>query len=268
MIMPEILNETVEKDNEIFLSSIPLDMLEEAIKTQFNDPLEYRKNDYVQSFLNKYEYSVNNMYDGDYDDSQYVYDLREDFVSFMEDMFYMYLGIGITDLFESGIDKQHQYIHYIYTFFILNIKKNFTNLICNYINKNKDSLEPELDVKKKDVITLNFKNEIDNDYDVAILSNLSDVIRTILTQDYDVDEFFDYITPKDPSVELDAIRGWFDNFEVTGNFVPNYISMLDSYAISELESKVRNKILKKYPKRNLKKLDLDNQEDDLETVEN
>jgi len=45
--------DTTEIDNELFLSSVPLNLIEEAIKSQFDDPLEYRKTDYIQSFLNK-----------------------------------------------------------------------------------------------------------------------------------------------------------------------------------------------------------------------
>ena len=50
-------DESEEIENELFLSAIPLNLLEEAIKSQFNDPLEYRKTDYVKSFINKYELS-------------------------------------------------------------------------------------------------------------------------------------------------------------------------------------------------------------------
>ena len=81
-------DESDEIENELFLSAIPLNLLEEAIKSQFNDPLEYRKTDYVKSFINKYEFSVKNMYE--YDQAE-LDSLQTDFVEFMEKMFYNYL---------------------------------------------------------------------------------------------------------------------------------------------------------------------------------
>ena len=78
-------DESDEIENELFLSAIPLNLLEEAIKSQFNDPLEYRKTDYVKSFINKYEFSVRNMYE--YDQAE-LDSLQTDFVEFMEKMFY------------------------------------------------------------------------------------------------------------------------------------------------------------------------------------
>ena len=80
-------DESDEIENELFLSAIPLNLLEEAIKSQFNDPLEYRKTDYVKSFINKYEFSVKNMYE--YDQAE-LDSLQTDFVEFMEKMFYNY----------------------------------------------------------------------------------------------------------------------------------------------------------------------------------
>ena len=112
--------------------------------------------------------------------------------------------------------------------------------------------------KKKDVISLNFKNEIDNDYDILVLSNLSKIIDFILSQSYTVDDFFKNCEPDSLSVEYDFVKENFENFTLTGNFVSNYIAMLDESFKIEIEGKIRSKILKKYPKRKrpeLKKID-------------
>ena len=52
-------------DDELFLSEIPMSVLQNSIDTQFRYPLEYRKKDYVQSFIMKYQFSRDNMYDDD-----------------------------------------------------------------------------------------------------------------------------------------------------------------------------------------------------------
>ena len=237
--------DTKEIDNELFLSSIPLTLIEEAIKSQFDDPLEYRKTDYIQSFLNKYQFSIDNMYE---EDQLELNELHDDFIEFIKNIFFEYLNIGIPNIEDKPEEEQHQIIHYLYRYFITNIKKNFTNLIINYIEKNKDEIS-SICIKKKDVIYLNFKNEISDEFDVLLLSNLSLIIEHILTEEYDVDNFFELTSFDELCVELEFVKKSFDDFDLTGNFIVPYISMVDKYFRTELESKIRNKILKKYPKR-------------------
>ena len=49
-----------EISSEEFLSEAPLDLIRESIKTQFSDPIEYNKKDYIASFINMYKYSEAN----------------------------------------------------------------------------------------------------------------------------------------------------------------------------------------------------------------
>ena len=252
------LHDTTEIENEMFLSSIPMNLIEEAIKTQFDDPLEYRKTDYVQSFLNKYQFSVDNMYD---EDQVTLDELHDDFVLFLKNIFYEYLSIGMPSIEDLPEDDQHKLLHYTYKYFIRNIKKNFTNLIINYINKYKSEIST-ISVKKKDVIYLNFKSEVD-EFDVLVLSNLSSIITHILSEEYDIDRFFDLTSSDEICIEQEFVKAAFDDFTLTGNFIPSYISYVDEMFRTELESKVRNKILKKYPKR--KKEIISEEETDTET---
>lgn len=239
------LYDSSEIENEMFLSTIPLNLIEEAIKTQFDDPLEYRKTDYIQSFLNKYTFSVNNMYE---EDQLEIDELHDDFILFIKNIFYEYLSIGMPNIEDAPEEDQHKLIHYTYLYFITNIKKNFTNLIINYIEKNREEIS-SIFIKKKDVIYLNFKSEISDEFDVLILSNMSSIIEYILSQNYDIDEFLTLTTNDEMRVDLEFVKASFNDFTLTGNFVVPYISMVDKYFRTELESKVRNKILKKYPKR-------------------
>lgn len=268
MIQSEVY-ESNDIENEMFLSSIPLNLLEESVKTQFDDPLEYRKTDYIQRFLNKYQFSIDNMYE---DDQVELDQLHDDFILFMKNIFYEYLNIGMPDIEDKPEDEQHSLIHYTYSYFITNIKKNFTNLITNYIDKNRDDIS-SLFVKKKDVIYLNFKSEIYDEFDTLLLSNLSSIIEHILTNEYDIDTFLDLTTSDELRLELEYVKTAFDEFNLTGNFIQAYISMIDNYFRTELESKVRNKILKKYPKRKKELIiedDADNKESEADetAVEN
>ena len=63
-------------------------------------------------------------------------------------------------------------------------------------------------------------------------------------------------------LETEFVSDKYDLIDITGNFVPQYVNMVDSEFKVEIESKVRNKILKKYPDRKGMK-DFDN--DDVES---
>lgn len=239
--------EPVDIEDEVFLSEVPLDLVEKTIQTQFNDPLEYRKKDYVQSFLTKYKFSVDNNFNTD-EDSYTIEKYRDDFIAFMLGMFDLYLSLGFPDFETKSEEDQHELIHMTYRFFIKNIKKNFVNIIMNYTEKNIDDIVEMLS-RKKDVTSLNFKFEIDNENDVIILSNLSELIHYILNIEFTVDEFFELATGNDSCLELEFVKESFDKVDIVGNFVSDYCSMLDEYSLIELESKIRSKILKKYPLR-------------------
>jgi hypothetical protein len=134
----------------------------------------------------------------------------------------------------------------------------------NYINENKSELQQTY-TKKKDVTSLNFKTEIDDDYDILVLSQLGDIIDNIietLKRSDDVMNFFDLCVTDEPILELEYVKNAYNEMELTGNFIENYLNMIDEEFLSEIQSKIRNKILKKYPKR-VRKTDVE----DIEEVE-
>ena len=244
----------VDLDDELFLSEAPLDLIMNAMKIQFDEPLEYRKTDHVQSFITKYEFSKENMLEDDQDKLELYHDT---FMSFIEKLFDEYLGIGFVRIDDMGDDEMHDLVHLTYRFFIKNIKKNFISIISNYIRENKETLESRYE-RKKDVTTLAFKAEIDNDYDILILSNLGTVIDDILldisTYD-DVDEFFRLCEGDEPTLELEYVTSAYNKLDLSGNFIEKYVEMVDDDFRSELQSKIRNKILKKYGKRKIFSID-------------
>lgn len=258
-----------DMDDELFLSDVPVEIIQSSIDTQFQDPLEYRKKDYVQSFLTKYEFSKDNMLE---DDLLLVEEYRDSFLIFMEKTFEKYLGVGLANLENLPEDEQNELVHLTYRFFIKNIKKNFVTIIYNFIDDRRDSIT-EMYEKKKDVTSLNFKLEINDDYDVLVLSNLNLIIKDILNalreNCNDVDEFFDLCTGDEVVLELEYVKEAYDKYELTGNFISKYVDMISEDFITEIQSKVRNKILKKYPKRTVaKELQTEEEIDDIEETDN
>ena len=249
-------------EDELFLSEVPIELIQSSIKTQFDEPLEYRKKDYVQSFITKYEFSKENLLE---DDVIMLDVYRDRFLEFIEKIFYDYLSVGFTNLDDMSEDDQHELIHLTYRFFIKNIKKNFVNLLYNFIQEHKDEISQKY-TKKKDVTALNFKTEIDDDYDILVLSQLGDIIDDIiedLKQSYDVMEFLNLCVSDEPILELEYVKNAYNEMELTGNFIENYLNMIDDEFLSEIQSKIRNRILKKYPKR-VRKADLEEIDDEEE----
>ena len=228
-------------NDEIMLSEIPLNIIEESIKSQFDNPEIYRKNDYVQKFLKKYDYSLDNLRD---DEEEDIYELHDRFILFIKNIFYDRLNIGFPEIEDYPEDEQHDIIHLTYKFFINGIKKNFVYFIYNILDTDRD-LVTQVCEKKKDVISLNFKNEIDNDYDILVLSNLSRIIDFILSQSYTVDEFFKNCEPDSLSVEYVGdktytlhIKGEYQNYNdapmhLCCTDIDNCFHALNTYNIGE-----------------------------------
>lgn len=253
---PEFAYQPTDIDDELFLSEVPLNLLQKSIESQFQDPAEYRKRDYIQSYLIKYEFSKNNL---EGDELEELYEMRDRFLAFITNIFDVYLGVGFPEIEDMDDDDAHDLILQTYRFFIKNIKKNMVNLIMNYTEQHIEELvnDDELCPKKRDVTTLNFKGEIEDENDVIILSNLGDIIEYVYDQELTVDDFFSLIKSSGNCLETEYVEEKFDEFLITGNFVESYINMIrnDSNFKVEIESKIRNKILKKYPKRTRNKIE-------------
>ena len=239
--------EPTSVDTEIFLSNMPLSIMEDNIKTQFKNPLEYRRVDYVHSFFRKYKYSVDSSETEE--ELNEIEDLRDQFVQFMCDIFHRALNIGLPEIEDKSKEDQEELIRFTYRYFMINIKKNFVNFILNYIDEHKKIL-CENAQRKKDISSLSLKKEIDDNDDVLILSNLSDIIDFILNDgSISVADFIRMSDRKRPSFETMFIDDRYNDFSITGNFIEKYVNMIDSDFKVEIEQKVRNNILKQYKKK-------------------
>lgn len=239
--------EPQDVDSAVLLSEMPLNVLMGSIEKQFIDPTESNNTDYVQSFITKYQVTKNTYTEEeDFEELSKLYDT---FVSFMENILRERLNIGMPELDNISEDDQLELIHYIYRFFILNIKKNFTSFIYHWIKENGDSIAEDLP-KRKDVSANALREVIEEGKDLAIITNLNIVITMALNdQSVDVDEFLSLARGKGADLENDFITDHFDSFDITGNFVEPYCKLLDEDTLVEIECKVRNKILKKYRKK-------------------
>lgn len=250
-----------EIEDEMFLTDVPLSITKHAIESQFASPLENRKKDYVGSFIDRYNYSKKYMDNEEEEDERAEIDvIFDNFIGFMVKLFDEMLNVAFPEIEDMGYDDQAQLIHLTYRFFIKNMKKNFTNLTLNYINENKDDIVEDLP-ETRDITSVSFKLETINDDDITILANLDTVIDDILSKEFNVDEFLELCQGNGYSLEREFVLKKYDTFEIVGNFWEPYVSMIDTGFKTELQSKVRNKILKQYPKRKVE-IEKDDEEDE------
>lgn len=235
-----------DADDEILLSEAPVDVLIESITKQFEDPLEYRGYDFIQSFITRYMLTKDNCVEEE--DVEELQRLYVKFVSFVERIFHEQLGIGIPELEDKPEAEQLEIIHYVYRFFIINLKDNYQNYIYQYIKDNKKKLADQLP-DRDDVSTNSLRTVVDDHDDLMVLANLTSAIDIVLKdEDVLVDDFLSLAYGKDNNLENDFISDKFEEFALTGNFVIPYNKILPEEMRIEIECKVRNKLLKKYRK--------------------
>jgi len=254
--------------DEDFMSEVPLSILENSIENQLDDPLEYRKKDYINDFIVKYNYMKNNELDieeGNIDN------FHDEFMRFITHIYDEKLDLGFPNIEDKSEDDQHELIHLVYEFFIKKIKKNFVTIICKELDDNKSEIAEGLD-RRKDITYNTFKEEIGDDEYASIISNLDLVIRNILfkiRKDYDVDKFFEMCDYGEVSVIKEAIEEAFDNYDITGNFISKYVdyAIANEFFIIDIETKIRSHILKNFPMRKIDNTDNKNHTDNIDDTE-
>ena len=236
-----------------FLSEVPVSLIESSLEEQFIEPFEYRKKDYIEEYFTKYEDNKNNsILEDEYKQADEEHD---EFISFINSLFEKFLDISFVDIGDRPIEEQHELIHNTYKYFIKNIKRNFVSIVNNELKENLNDYLSSIDSTKRDVTYLTFKQEIDNEDDALLLSNLSTVIKDIIynvVSEYTVDKFFEMADYGEADYIRQYVIDAYEAFDLTGNFVKPYTEMIGLDNLSEIESKIRNSILKKYPVRKKK----------------
>lgn len=233
-------------DGEILLSEAPLSLLMQAIETQFEDPIEYRRKDYLQSFIAKYEFCRENQ---DEAGDDYKYELDEyyaEFMRFMETLLSQYFDVAFPDLDDTEDSDALELIHLTYRFFIKGVKKNFTRVVIGYLEDYKSEIASEFS-DRKDVTSATLKGRVNDHDDIRILANLNNVVELLLDRigTITVEEFLNYVNDGD-YMEGEYISDQYDEVSIVGNFVPKYTKFAKEELGYWLEVRLRQKILKKY----------------------
>jgi len=124
-------------DIERILGDLPLDIIKENIKSQIDDPLTFMTNhcDQVYETLDE---AMDEL--GHIDEYRYeINEIRDDFNSFLVTELDTRFSLGI-DLDNLQTYEMEEIGKYSYEFFVVDLKRNITNFLMNYICLNKSYL--------------------------------------------------------------------------------------------------------------------------------
>lgn len=248
-------NEGTEENGDIFnLTELNIffRVEKETINHQFNDPTTPRK-DHLSGILKtikRIKDDVNASKDlpdlafSPEDCLEQLNSAHSDLVGSLVYLFKTYLNIGIPEIGDMSDDEQDRILIALYEYFILDMKKNFVQRVMHYIRNYNDNGILSICERKKDITTMSLKNEIEDEDTVLIISNICNIIDYSL-RDTDIDDFLMSTAHPDRGNYL-VIKDLYDNFKITGNFVRSYMNMITVSFQSELELKIREKVLKQY----------------------
>lgn len=209
-------------DVERILGDLPLDIIKENVRSQIEDPL---------SFVSNQCDEVYETIDEAMEEFGHIDEYREELLE-MKEEFSIFILKEMDNKFNLGVDfdnigdyELHEMAQNTYYFFVVDLTKNVTNFLLNYINNNKLTLCEMFDdeYRRKDVTTINMKKLTKNKDDVLILSNLNSVVSHILDLEHYPEDFIDLAIEPGEYVGS-CVKGYVDSFKLAGNFVFNVLN--------------------------------------------
>lgn len=235
------------------LVELPFELIKESIIEQINDPVSSRTN-YIDVILDKYE-----VFKLQYGDNEEVITELEEHIR----AFFIFIMQAINDKFDLGLDLNEiagrkdmvEIGECLYKYFVIRYVKNITRFITKYIFKNKKTFVNYYNDKtKKDVSTLAYKKQIEDNDDLVIIAFLPSIIKDIITMEVESEDFIK-LSVGNGNYEASVVKELIRTGKLIGDFYRPYISMcVDShdYIIDELQTEIRIKILNKLSDTNIK----------------
>lgn len=131
----------------------------------------------------------------------------------------------------------------LYDFFIQNHYLYAKNFFCNYIKENKDAIVSALGLSLDtgDITTMANRKKISDDATILLISNMDSVVEYVMySASVSATEFLDTID--DGDVIIDDMKEYYESYEITGNFVSQYLEEIASDSCSDRALEIRNDI--------------------------
>ena len=227
----ELLNNELQEDgqpsdyseiiqNAVFLGATPFETIKESIRNQFSDYITREDTrDYVDAFYTQWKDSVDSItIEEEYPDDKLdvLYRMKDEFISFMEDLFETRLAITISvvDNAETDEDELELALRRLYEFFILNGRTYLKYAISTSIAK-----------------SIKYVIEDDSQFFNTVRDMLAQYSPFILALSP-----LEYIKTVGKMYEADDVQELFESGQITGNFLRKYSPKL--YQNDDLECEI------------------------------
>lgn len=232
------------------LDEIPVELTRSSIERQIMNPV-FSDVDFFNSFTERCDY-VMSMYE-DEDFQMSIKDTKLYMSKFILEKLDERFGFEFDlDTVDGNEDLLTQYADVCYRFFILNYKRIVTKYVFKFIKTHRTELFNAYDDKlnKKDVASINAKRLAKEKEYVTILSALTDIIKLVLNNGCDLEDFIDLSCDPD-SYEADVLHEMINNNIINGEVISEYLGIVleeNDMVFSEIYTKIRTKIINKIDK--------------------
>lgn len=231
------LSETMDIASDVefdkVLTDLPFEMVKDLINKQIDD-LSSNSTNYIEVVRDKFQL-MNDEYADDEDTLRQIKYLAVDIYAGIIQKISDKFDLGIEVDYSDVVDTQQTAIS-LYYFFVTRFIKNIKKFVKRFISNNRKQLVAIFDngEKRKDVTTFMFKkqNEKKHKDDILIMSSMTTIIRTILTDYRFTNTDFLDLCCSSSSIEHLQITHMIDAGIINSDFVPKYFSIvLDSQDI-------------------------------------
>lgn len=230
--------ETNQSTIEDILDHLSFHTVKSNIEDQIEGELESTR-DFLGILMSKVNTIMESL-----SDSQMRRQISDEYATFCTDLSAMIIykyGLGCSLL--SDYDTSDDVLECLYRFFIQNHYLYAKNFFCNYIREHKDAIVDALGltVEAGDITTMANRKKISDDAIIMIISNMDSVVDFIMySASVTAEEFIDTID--DGDVITNDLREFYETYQVTGNFVSQYLEEVASDSCSDRALEIRNDI--------------------------
>lgn len=230
--------ETDTQTAEDILEQLSFETVKANIESQIDGSLESER-DFLGMLVSKVNTILSSLSDEDMrrqiidDYSSFCTDLSREIVECY--------NLGCSLIYDD--EENDELLINLYGFFVQNHVTYARTFLCNYIKENQDDIIATLGLSRDstDVTTSANRKKSSNDSTAIILSNIDSVIDYVMTSA--PIEPLDFLnTIDDGDVSVSAIIDYYENNQLTGNFVSQYLNEICDDNCSDEALRVRNDI--------------------------
>ncbi|MCM1218307.1 MAG: hypothetical protein NC548_27795 [Lachnospiraceae bacterium] len=230
--------EVNSQDIEDILDQLSFNTVRANIEDQISGELEPNRN-----FLGILTSKVNTIM-ASLSDTEMRRQITDEYATFCTDLSRLIIEkYNLACSLLTDIDMADDLLENIYGFFVQNQYLYAKQFFCNYIKQNKDAIISALGLSMDtgDITTLANRKKESNDAIVLLVSNIDQVIDYVMySAQITPTELLDTID--DGDIYISALIEYYDTYQITGNFVTQFLEEVADDSCSDRSLEIRNDI--------------------------